>query len=64
MSEQILKDTSGTIIGRIKTQPDGKQYLHDRTGTKIGMYDPDRNITRDITGTIIAHSNMLTTLLR
>jgi hypothetical protein len=43
MTDQILKDNKGHIIGKITTSPSGMQTLKDAKGYTKGTYDPKAN---------------------
>lgn len=55
MADEILTDRSGNIV----TQSDGIQIARDRSGNKVGEYDPHSNITRDRSGNKIGGGNQL-----
>lgn len=63
MSEQLLKDRNGSLIGKIKILSSGKHELRDKNGGLKGFYDPKSNETRDAHGSLVAKGNLLTTLL-
>lgn len=63
MTDQILKDSRGLIIGRIKTAADGKQTIHDAQGLIRGRYDPKSNRTLDAHGLFYGNGNLLTSVL-
>ena len=63
MTEQDLRDRSGNLVGRIKTQYDGVLELRDKYGNLKGRYDPRQNETRDVGGNLFARGNMLAALL-
>lgn len=62
MSNQTLRDRNGIKIGEIKSS-NGKLVLYDKSGIKLGSYDPQNDITRDSNGIKIGTGNLLTTLL-
>jgi len=63
MSETILKDRYGRIIGKIKEKRDGILELRDKYGKYLGRYDPKRNETRDKYGNLVGRGNLLSMLL-
>jgi len=63
MADQVLKDRTGKLIGRIKTRNDGKMEIFDRTGKLKGSYYPKTNQTKDRNGKLVGKGNLLTTLL-
>lgn len=63
MIEQDLRDRTGNLVGRIRTQYDGKLELRDKFGVLKGVYDPNQNETRDRFGNLFARGNMLAALL-
>ena len=63
MSEQILRDERGIMIGKILTRADGFMIIYDFHGITKGNYDPKSNITRDTSGKKVGTGNLLTMLL-
>lgn len=63
MTDQILKDNRGFVIGRIITNSSGVQTLKDDRGFTKGSYDPKSNKTKDDRGFLIGSGNLLVTLL-
>jgi hypothetical protein len=63
MTDQILKDNKGHIIGKITTSLSGVQTLKDAKGYTKGTYDPKANITKDTKGQKVGSGNLLITLL-
>ena len=63
MSDQILKDRAGRLIGKIKIRNDGKMEIRDRNGRLKGTYNPKTDQTRDKNGKLVGKGNLLTTLL-
>lgn len=63
MADQELRDSTGRLLGKIKTLSNGKQELRDHTGRLKGTYDPKSNETRDNTGHLVGTGNLLATLL-
>lgn len=62
MSEQILRNSRGSIVGRIQSQG-GKLVLKDARGSIKGYYEPNSNKTKNAQGSIVGTGNMLSTLL-
>lgn len=58
-----LRDRLGLVIGRIETQPDGRQILRDKYGRRLAEYDPRQNVTRDAHGRRVGTGNQLTRAL-
>ncbi|OFY63262.1 MAG: hypothetical protein A3H98_07975 [Bacteroidetes bacterium RIFCSPLOWO2_02_FULL_36_8] len=64
MTEQILKDRHGKIIGRIKDDISRRNLeILNVYGKRLGTYNPRTNETRDFRGKIIGKGNLLTMLL-
>lgn len=63
MADQILRDRTNKLIGKIKTLRNGKMELRDHTNRLLGTYNPKSNETRDRTNKLIGKGNLLTTLL-
>ena len=63
MSDQVLKDRLGNVLGKISTASDGTLIIKDRLGNVKGKYDPKTNKTKDRLGNVIGTGNLLTTLL-
>lgn len=62
MTEQVLKDKNGHIIGKVVKR--GNYYeLQDKNGHTLGKYDPVNDRTIDKNGHTIGRGNLLTTLL-
>ncbi len=63
MKEELLKDRSGKVIGKIKQQ--GKLLvIFNQSGTRLGEYDPRLNHTKDRSGKLIGKGNLLMLLLK
>lgn len=63
MGEQILRDRSGRLLGKIK-DVSGKLELRDASGRLKGKYDPRTNETRDPSGRLVGKGNLLAALLQ
>ncbi len=63
MERITLKDKNYQVIGYIDTESNGIQTLRDRNYQIKGYYDPKQNVTKDRNYQIVAHGNLLTTLL-
>jgi hypothetical protein len=63
MADEILTDRSDNKIGSIVTQSDGVQIARDRSGNKVGEYDPRSNVTSDRSGNKIGGGNQLAALI-
>lgn len=63
MPDQVLKDKSNRVLGKIKTLPNGKLELRDHTNSPKGTYNPKTNETRDKSNRVVGKGNLLTTLL-
>jgi|APGre2960657505_1045072.scaffolds.fasta_scaffold11996_9 hypothetical protein len=62
MTTQHIRDRQGNIIGTLSIFSD-RQELRNRTGTYMGYYDNNNDITRDRNGGIVGTGNLLMTLL-
>ncbi len=63
MADQILRDRSNRIIGKIQSQSNGKMVIRDASNRIKGTFDPSQNKTRDASNRIVGTGNLLTTLL-
>ena len=63
MSDQVLKDARGHIIGKISAASNGVQTIKDERGHVKGSYDPKANKTKDERGHIVGTGNLLSSLL-
>lgn len=62
MSMEILRDRSGSVIGRIIKM--GNQFvLYTPGGERLGHYDPNMNATYDARSNRIGQGNLLALLL-
>jgi hypothetical protein len=64
MSRQTLKDAQFRIIGYIDTADDGRQTARDAQFRIVGYYEPNTNQTKDAQFRVVAHGNLLASLLR
>ena len=60
MADQILRDRSGNLIGRIR-ESGSRLQIHDRSGNLQGWYTNGK--TFDKSGNLVGHGNLLTQLL-
>lgn len=67
LTDQVLKNSSGYIIGFISTGIStgyaGVQTIKDKNGYIKGVYDPRTNTTKNKNGHIIGTGNILVTLI-
>jgi len=63
MSRQTMKDAQFRIIGYIDTRSDGSQVAKDAQFRTLGYYDPRTNQTKDAQFRVIAHANLLASLI-
>lgn len=63
MSERLIRDKYGIVIGKIVTRNDEITELHDKYGILIGSYNSHYDRTYDKYGVTIGQGNILTTLL-
>ncbi len=62
METHILRDKSNNMLGKI-IEMDGKLYIYDVSGNRLGQYDPKINVTFDSRGNRIGTGNLLSRLL-
>lgn len=62
MSENVIKDHMGRILGTVRTDSRGVQTLRDAVGQILGTYDPRTNKTRNSLGQIVGEGNLLSML--
>jgi len=63
MSDVLLKDARGALIGRLSTDRNGIQTIKDHRGQRKGTYDPKTNRTKDARGAAVGMGNLLSSLL-
>ena len=63
MADQIVKDSSGNVLGSIKELEFGKLMAFDRLGTELGTYDPATDKTYDRLGLPVGNGNQLHLLI-
>ena len=63
MNTRTLRDSSGHLIGRLQTRPDGTVELRDERNRLKGTYDPKLDQTRDPAGNLVGRGDLLTSLL-
>ena len=59
-----LKDSSGKTLGYIQEVSPYRHELHDAQGKTLGFYNPHLDQTFTASGRMIAHGNLLASLLR
>ena len=64
MSEQILRNKNGSIIGKITIDSYGTQTIWSANGSRLGSYKPSDNVTKDKNGSTFGKGNLLTMFLR
>ena len=62
-SEEVIREFSGKIIGKIYTLYNGDKEARDFYGRCVGKYDHTYNVTRDFYGRIIAKGDALVSTL-
>jgi hypothetical protein len=60
---QVIKDARGLTLGRITTDPSGRQRAVSARGLTLGYYDPKTNRTTDSRGLKVAEGNALAALI-
>ena len=63
MTDKILRDRNGSVIGITKDAMDGIVELTDGSGTLLGFYNSVEDETRDSSGALVGNGNMLLILL-
>ena len=63
MGEQVVRDKSGNVLGRIRKLGDGRYELRDRLGNVLGSYDEKRDRTLDKNGNVLGYGNLLGALI-
>ncbi len=63
MHVQTLRDARGRMIGEVVTGAAGIQTLRDRSGVRLGEYDPAVDVTYDAGGRWLGEGNLLASLL-
>lgn len=66
MKKERITDRAGKVIGYRDTFGPGsfKQFLRDRAGILVGVYDTKNNLTRDRAGRYIGKGDLTIGLLR
>lgn len=60
---QVIRDARGLTLGRITTDPSGRQRALDARGLTLGYYDPKTDKTTDARGIKVAQGNVLAGLI-
>lgn len=63
MSEQVLRNKNGAVIGKITVDGYGVQTIWNSRGGRLGSYHPSHNVTKNKNGANVGYGNLLTTLL-
>ena len=58
MTEEVVREFSGKIIGYIQTDSSGNKIIRDFYRRVLGRYDKATNTTRDFYNRIIARGDM------
>lgn len=64
MTENVLRDYYGKILGYIQEESNGDKKLLDYYRKTLGTYSKKQNVTRDYYGKIIGRGDVLTMLLK
>ena len=59
----VIREFGGCIIGYIYVDGNGKKTVKDYYGKILGYYYPDRDVTTDYLGKIIARGDVASALL-
>lgn len=63
MADQVLRDASNRLLGKIREKSGGDLELRDASNRLKGKYDAKTNTTRDASNRLVGKGNILTTLL-
>lgn len=63
MSEEIIKDFGGRIIGYIETKPNGDKIGKDFYRRIVGYYEKSSNTTKDFYRRVVARGDALSGLV-
>lgn len=62
MSEEVIRNFNGQILGRLEDQGD-KIVARDFLGKNLGSYSKSEDKTRDFYGRIVSNGNTLSALI-
>ena len=62
-NEQVLRDKSNRILGKIRQLSNGKLEGRDASNRIKGTYDPRTNETRDASNRVVGKGNLLAVLI-
>ncbi|MBQ8228938.1 MAG: hypothetical protein IJZ88_07995 [Clostridia bacterium] len=63
MSKIVIRNKASKEIGYIRTDSKGKQTAYNNRNEKIGCFDPKLNQTKNHSGRVIGHGNLLASLI-
>ncbi|QNT78612.1 hypothetical protein [Entomobacter blattae] len=63
MSTTHLRDASGSNIGYIRTESNGKKSAYGKTGSYLGCYTPANNTTYNENGSVCGQGDMTSALV-
>lgn len=63
MGVTMLRNIHYRVLGYIEQESDGTLTIKDSNYRVKGYYDPKQNVTKDSNYRVVAHGNLLTTLL-
>ena len=63
MSETVIKDFYGKILGKIEVQSNGDKVVKDFYGRILGYYRKSQDITTDFYGRIVARGDAAASLI-
>ncbi len=63
VSEEVIKDYTGRILGYLCYQPNGDIIVKDFYRKNLGRYDKAMDVTKDFYGKILFKGNMAAALI-
>jgi hypothetical protein len=63
MSKIVIRNKASKEIGYIRTDVKGKQTAYNSKDEKLGFFDSKLNYTKNYSGIIVGHGNLLASLI-
>lgn len=63
MKEEVIRDFTGWILGRVETKPNGDKVARLFSGIIVGYYYKDRDVTTDFYGRIVGRGDSVVALI-